>query len=232
MKKLLYILLFNISAISFAQDLQLFENDWYLYEVMSNDLGTLYDVSLIEPPIVPYLTISEDLNFNGLGACNTFSGVYEFFPSNELSPLNFITTTNDCGIQQHNSFEDEYFGFIHGGYWYIITEDSEGKVLTLESALMGYAVFKSYPLSTSDFQKNKFQLYPNPAKDKLYLRATNTTANLKVKILNTAGKLLSTQKLELENQSSIDVSQLAAGIYFLNIEDENGNTTIKKFLKE
>ena len=111
MKKLLYILLFNISAISFAQDPQLFENDWYLYEVLSNDMGTLYDVSLIEPPIAPYLTISEDLNFNGLGACNTFSGVYEFFPSNELSSLNFITTTNDCGIQQHNSFEDEYFQF-------------------------------------------------------------------------------------------------------------------------
>ncbi|HET8803772.1 MAG TPA: T9SS type A sorting domain-containing protein, partial [Aequorivita sp.] len=156
----------------------------------------------------------------------------EFFPSNELSSLNFITTTNDCGIQQHNSFEDEYFAFISGGYWYTITEDSEGKVLTFESALMGYAVFKNYPLSTSDFQKNKFQIYPNPTKNELYLRATNTTANLKVKIFNAAGKLLNTQILELENQSSIAISQLATGIYFLNIQDENGNTTIKKFLKE
>lgn len=232
MKELLYILLFNISAISFAQDPQLFENDWYLYEVLSNDLGTLYDVSLIDPPISPNLSISEDLTFNGEGACNTFNGAYELLPSNELSPINFTATTNDCGIQQHNSFENEYFGFIGGGYSYAITEDIDGKVLTLESPLMGYAVFKSYPLSISNFKKNEFQLYPNPAKEKLFISATNTAGNLKVKIFNTAGKLLSTQKLELENQSYIAISQLATGIYFLNIHDENGNTTIKKFIKE
>jgi hypothetical protein len=231
MKKLLYILLFNISAISFAQDPQLFENDWYLYEVMSSDFGTLYNVSLIEPPIAPHLTISEDLNFNGLGACNTFNGVYEFFPPDILSPINFTATTDDCDIQQHNFFENEYFGFIEGGYFYTITEDNEGKVLTLGNGIFGYAIFKSYPLSISDYQKNKFQLYPNPAKDKLFISAANPARNIKVKIFNTAGKLLSIQKLELENQSSINVSYLKSGIYFLNIEDENGNTEVKKFVK-
>ena len=232
MKTLLYILVFSISGIALAQDPQLFENDWYLYEVLSTDLGTLYDVSLINPPISPYLTIAEDLTFSGEGACNTFNGTYELLPSNELSSINFTASTNDCGIQQHNSFENEYFGYISGGYSYTITEESDGKVLKFESPLMGYAVFKSYPLSISDFQKNKFQLYPNPAKDKLYLRATNTTVNLKVKIFNTAGKLLSTKNIAIDEQASIDVSNFTNGIYFLNIEDENGNTTIKKFIKE
>lgn len=232
MKALLYLLLFNISAISFAQDPELFENEWYLYEVLTNDMGTLYEVSLIDPPITPSFSISEDLIFSGLGACNTFNGIYEFFPPNELNPLNFIATTNDCGIEQHNDFEDEYFGFISGGYSYIITDDSVGRVLTLGNGIFGYAIFKSYPLSTSDFQKNKFQLYPNPAKEKLFISATKHAGNLKVKIFSTAGKLLSTQKVELENQTSIAISQLATGIYFLNIQDENGNTTIKKFIKE
>ncbi|OAD91753.1 hypothetical protein A7A78_10880 [Aequorivita soesokkakensis] len=231
MKTLLYLLLFNISAISFAQDPQLFENDWYLYEVMSTDEGTLYDVSLISPSITPYLRISEDLTYSGEGACNTFSGTYEFFPPNDLSSISFIATTNDCGIQQHNWFEYDYFGFISNGFWFSITQDNGGKVLSMSSPLMGYAIFKSYPLSTSDFQKNKFQLYPNPAKDKMFLSATNPTENLKVKIFNIEGKLLSSQTLALEKQTSIDVSNLSSGMYFLNIEDENGNTVVKKFIK-
>ncbi|SRX72317.1 T9SS type A sorting domain-containing protein [Aequorivita antarctica] len=232
MKALLYILLFNLSAISFAQDPQLFENTWYLYEVMSTDLGTFYDVSLINPPISPYLDISEDLTFNGEGACNTFSGTYELFPPNELGYMSFTATTNDCGIQQHNWFENEYFSFIAGGFWFSITQDNGGKVLSMSSPLMGYAIFKSYPLSTSDFQKNKFHLYPNPATSELFLSSKNITGNLTIKIFNVAGKLLSNQTLELENQTAIDVSNLTSGMYFLNIEDESGKMVVKKFIKE
>jgi hypothetical protein len=198
---------------------------------MSSDMGTHYDVSNINPPIAPYLRISENLNFNGKGACNTFSGTYEFV-FDELYTISFTSTTNDCGIQQHNFFENEYFGFISGGYWYTITQDNEGLVLTLESGLFGYAIFKSYPLSTSDFQKNEFQLYPNPVKDKLFISATNPADILKFKIFNIEGKLLNNQTLMLENQTSINVSQLSKGIYFLNIEDENGRIEVKKFLKE
>ena len=231
MKIILFIFFFGLSTISSAQDPRLFENDWYLYEVMSSDLGTLFEVSLINPPITPYLTISEDLSYSGEGACNTFNGVYEIFMG-DLNSTSFDATTVDCGIQQHNRFEDEYFGFISGGYWYTITEDSQGKILTFETPIFGYAVFKSYPLSAPDFQKPQFQLYPNPAKEILILSATNTTGNLKVTVYNIEGKLLDTQNLEFETQTSIDVSNLKSGIYFLNIEDGNGRVEMRRFIKE
>ncbi|QQX78185.1 T9SS type A sorting domain-containing protein [Aequorivita iocasae] len=51
-------------------------------------------------------------------------------------------------------------------------------------------------------------------------------------LIHIEGKLLSVQNVTLENQTSIDVSNLTSGIYFLNIEDENGNTTTKKFIKQ
>ncbi|PHR13910.1 MAG: hypothetical protein COA40_05245 [Aequorivita sp.] len=229
--KTLYILLtIIIFQTSVAQDPRLFENDWYLYEVMSTDLGTHYDVSSINPPIAPYLRISENLNFNGEGACNTFSGVYEYSPG-YLGSIIFTYSTEDCNIQQHNSFENEYFGFISGGYTYTITENNQGKIFSLSSPLMGHAVFKSYPLSTSNFQKNKFQLYPNPVKNELFLTSLNNAGNLKLKIFNLESRLLSIQSLNFEKQTSIDVSHLSSGIYFLNIEDETGNTAIKMFIK-
>jgi len=231
MKQLYILLTIIIFQSSLAQDSRLFENDWYLYEVMSTDLGTHYDVSSINPPIDPYLRISENFQFNGEGACNTYSGAYEFI-GGELNTISFNATANDCGIQQHNSFENEYFGFIGGGYWYTITQDNTGVVLTLENAIFGYAIFKSYPLSTSDFPKTKFQLYPNPAIDELFVSITNPRENLKIKIFNIEGKLLSTQNLAFETQTSIDVSQLTNGIYFLNIENENGAVEMKKFIKK
>ncbi len=88
---------------------------------------------------------------------------------------------------------------------------------------------------TAGLNDNKvatYSIHPNPAKNELFITAQNTAGNLKVKIFNIEGKLLSTHNLEVANQTSIDVSSLTSGIYFLNIEDENGNTTTKKFIKQ
>ncbi|CAM3331559.1 T9SS type A sorting domain-containing protein [Aequorivita lipolytica] len=87
-------------------------------------------------------------------------------------------------------------------------------------------------LSLTDLKGIYFSLYPNPATNRLYINATNPTANLKVKILNIEGKLIRTENLEIQDQTSIGVSNLKSGLYLLNIEDENGNKAIKKFLKE
>ncbi len=231
MKKLLFVLLFNISAISFAQDPQLFEHTWYLYEIQPNDMDPIIMVSEIEPPINPYLIINENLEFNGEGACNSFNGLYEASGQNYLTILNFTETGEDCGIPDHNSFEDGYF-YVIMEMTYAITQDGSGYVLTTDTALMGHAVFKSYPLSTSNFQKNEFQLYPNPVADKLFINTTKSTPNLEMKIFNIQGKLLTGENVKNENPASIDVSNLKSGIYFLNIEDENGNFEVKKFIKE
>ena len=87
-------------------------------------------------------------------------------------------------------------------------------------------------LGVSENNSSTYSIHPNPAKNELFITAQNTTQNLKIKIFNIEGKLLSTQTLEVANKTSIDVSSLTSGIYFLNIEDENGNTTIKKFIKQ
>ena len=88
---------------------------------------------------------------------------------------------------------------------------------------------------TAGLNDNKaatYSIHPNPAKSELFITAQNTAGNLKVKIFNIEGKVLSTQNVTLQDQKAIDVSQLLSGIYFLNIEDENGNTTTKKFIKQ
>jgi hypothetical protein len=91
--------------------------------------------------------------------------------------------------------------------------------------------FEVNPLSVEENDTDNFQLYPNPVKNRLLLQSP-ITASLKVKIFNLEGKLLSNENLTVEKETSIDISQLQSGIYFLSIQDENGITEIKKFLKE
>lgn len=87
-------------------------------------------------------------------------------------------------------------------------------------------------LGVSENNASIFSIHPNPAKNELFLSSKSTRGNLKVKIHNIEGKVISIQELELKNQNSIDITQLSIGMYFLNIEDENGNTEVKKFIKE
>ncbi len=86
-------------------------------------------------------------------------------------------------------------------------------------------------LGVSENDSSTFSIHPNPAPNKLFLTSENTTGNLRIKIFNIEGKLLAKQSLEAAIKTSIDVSQLVSGIYFLNIEDESGNKTVKKFIK-
>lgn len=84
----------------------------------------------------------------------------------------------------------------------------------------------------SDNKVATYFIHPNPAQSEFFITAQNTSENLKIKIFNIEGKLVSAQSITLQDQKAIDVSQLVSGIYFLNIEDGNGNKTVKKFIKK
>ncbi len=70
-------------------------------------------------------------------------------------------------------------------------------------------------------------IYPNPTSDLININTREGHSELK--IFDTLGQLLLTKNIN--TQSSIDVSQLKAGIYLLSIESENGKV-VKRFVKE
>ncbi len=97
-------------------------------------------------------------------------------------------------------------------------------------AYVNYSDDCSLGITTLD--EKVFSIFPNPVKNELTILSNKEKENLKIKIFNIQGKLLNTQNLDFEKQASINVSSLANGIYFLNIEDENGSVKVKKFIKE
>jgi hypothetical protein len=79
---------------------------------------------------------------------------------------------------------------------------------------------------------NSIRLFPNPAKDKLYIKIDEFTANtlIQYKIFNNLGQLvLTSTTTSLENE--IDITKLPKGFYQLLII-ANKNQYITKFIKE
>lgn len=75
---------------------------------------------------------------------------------------------------------------------------------------------------------SKISIYPNPAKDKIYLKGFSSEIT-SLQIFSIQGKLI--QKLN-NISTEIDVSHLKSGIYFIEINTSEGNKNIQKFIKK
>lgn len=237
MKTLLYILLFHLSAISFAQDPQLFENTWYLQNVIieGEDNFPPYNDEVNNIPLdISIDQLSTQVCAPLIATLIEFSTVEDDFSITE-----FIQFGTDCFNQENQIYQSLYFNtffqpqIVPRIFTYQIelgTNDSKSLILINEEG--NQAIYGNQPLATPDLLIPQFSIYPNPVKNHLFLSSKNDVENLNVKIFNMEGRLLSAQNLVLGSQTSVDVSNLSSGIYFLNIKDEEGRVKVLKFLKE
>lgn len=79
----------------------------------------------------------------------------------------------------------------------------------------------------ADFESKKIVVFPNPVKDQLKIENENLKIN-SISIINITGK---TVKTFTSSNNIIDVSDLAKGIYFLQIQTDKGLVS-KKIIKE
>ena len=76
-------------------------------------------------------------------------------------------------------------------------------------------------------EEDAIAVYPNPAKDVVYLKGTDIQY---VEVYNTLGMQILARNIN--DSESIDIADFAKGMYFLRITDNKGNISIKKFIKE
>jgi hypothetical protein len=78
---------------------------------------------------------------------------------------------------------------------------------------------------------SKFMLLPNPARDKVtVLFSADNNRNYAIELTDVAGKILLNRKglsSKGENNNTLDVSNYAKGMYFINLIDENGKQSLK-----
>ncbi len=122
------------------------------------------------------------------------------------------------GVQINNQLNDiEQVRFVHDNW----------------SGVDGYAIIDNFKTndedaSTGNFTASSFSVYPNPAKDVLNISNSINAEINSVIVTDINGR---TVKQANSNVSQINVSDLNAGVYFVNINSNEGSTT-KKIVKQ
>jgi len=86
------------------------------------------------------------------------------------------------------------------------------------------------PLSTNEFATSKFSVYPNPATDIVRISNEANLAINEVTIADLNGRTVKSVKLNGETAAQINIADLSAGVYMLNISSDQGGA-VKKIVK-
>ena len=86
-------------------------------------------------------------------------------------------------------------------------------------------------LSTNELKASTLQMYPNPAKDMVYIMDKSIKNDIKVDIVDMTGKVVSSKTVKFDGQKgSVSTDHLPKGVYILKFETDNGIVT-KKLIK-
>lgn len=81
-------------------------------------------------------------------------------------------------------------------------------------------------MSTEDYFVSQVVVYPNPARDIVWIGSDTSFPVSSYNIYDTSGRLIQSKKLSV-SEKQIDVSALSDGIYLLQLESDNGKVTKK-----
>lgn len=82
-------------------------------------------------------------------------------------------------------------------------------------------------------RKGEFSIYPNPAKDRLFISYPNANKPIRTKIVSSIGKLVTVNQTENnKGELELNINHLSAGIYLVLIELQNGEIISHKFIVE
>ncbi|WP_395067375.1 PQQ-dependent sugar dehydrogenase [Flavobacterium sp.] len=150
-----------------------------------------------------------------------FQNKYFFtdYCSDKIGTLNSLGTITYTAAFANNNFAT--FG-----------EDNTGELYV--AGVSSGTIFKiiDTSLNASEFEKNGFSLYPNPAKDVFSIKTSTTDFATNVEVHDLSGKLLLSRKLENSQENTIAIASLSSGIYLVWIETSNGKSYNTKLVIE
>ncbi|MBK7666572.1 MAG: T9SS type A sorting domain-containing protein [Sphingobacteriaceae bacterium] len=71
------------------------------------------------------------------------------------------------------------------------------------------------------------KLYPNPTRDKVEFVLNNPSSDLEMKIFNSLGQIVFEDKMVNSNKFTLDVSNYANGLYYVEVESKDGISRAK-----
>jgi len=215
---------------------RLFENDWYLMELTVDgntiDIPSTSEIGDIELFLTE--TRIETLVCNGLG-----TDISDF--TNEsftIDTWNMLIFT--CNLQSTFDFESLYFeDFLRFGFpvgevftYTLVSGPNDTLTLTITNEDGDTAIYGNPALEIEDVKSNTIVLYPNPVSEKLFLQLTTGVAAQEVRVVDIQGRLIHKEIPPHAGLIEIEINSLSSGLYFVQVLDKNGQSSIERFVKE
>lgn len=120
---------------------------------------------------------------------------------------------------------------VEGAWTLVASFDNE---CSTSSETVNFTVNVDPSLSVNENEFDNLSVYPNPTNGMLSIGSSNNLDNVKISVHDIAGRALNNAvdaKHNSSNELSLNMSQLASGVYFVTIEDRDHKST-KKIIKE
>lgn len=235
-KLTLYVLVIFLIGFKGASAQDFRQGNWVLESLtLSNESVTLPDNDELSQ-IVLLFEDNGEVEPDGISiqACRyaynfiTSIGSNETLTSIEIGMVD--PSGNSCTLPENIAFDEQYFDFYNsstnGTFDIEVDFETNNSSLLLRSSNGDEALYRDNTLSLPNFNRSAIKLYPNPVQDVLILDAPGVVIS-KLLIISIDGKVLIDKRFE----SSINIAALSMGMYFLNVVDSQGDTSIIRFIK-
>jgi len=235
-KTLLVLVILVISTNCIAQDTRLFNNTWYLHNLIVNGENNI-------PPVnneIPFVTLDfievDQIIETFVCPESAGGGVVIYNGTTSFNLSTFAVLLGGCyGDPENEIYNTLYivdYWLINtlGDFSYTITEDGSSITLIITNQLGDTAIYGNELLSSESFNENSFAIYPNPATTILNIE-NNDVIITDISIYDVSGRLVYTDKSITSEVSTINIQNLNEGIYFITIQDEQNRSSTKRFIK-
>lgn len=176
-----------------------------------------------------YSTTDAGTTFTQISATGFFSGDITNVPGTTSTYVSTGTTGSsyslNAGLNWTNidALQHTIVAFFNGSVGF-----TGG--FTTSATVGGISKYTGTVLSNESFTANKFVTYPNPVTDNITISNENNIILTDVSITDINGRTVKNIKVNNLSEVQLNVSELTAGIYFMNVTTDSGNA-VKKFIK-
>ncbi|MDD4217712.1 MAG: T9SS type A sorting domain-containing protein [Bacteroidales bacterium] len=219
----------RVGLIVFDDDL----NECYQYNVnvggdggysklaVDNDTNIFVIAATYPPYLIPETEKQTDML---LMKCNKEAElIWKYFIGTDSTKYSLahldIVADNDGGASlcsQHNLIQTKY---ENGSYLYKVNENGDGILPISEFPYPDDDEYIIYNNVQNEL-KDKVCIYPNPAKDELFIEIPDTLINSSFMMISITGQLVVNNILS-QSQETIKISELKNGIYIIKIQKDN-----------
>ncbi len=154
----------------------------------------------------------------------------------DINEIINVSVTNENGQYHFNNIADNanIQAFVtsleHQNWTAFETETTSEQIYEINFIVDGTSVYPDVPtmLENMKIQNIEFTVFPNPAREVLYINCDIEKAIVQIFDIN--GKLIYTDFVF--SNSEINISELVSGTYIIILSAENGKTGVQKFVKE